>query len=76
MLGVDQKVHLRLEWDGFFTDLGIMKTFRDALNRFPNVKFVFSILNTILTHELAIYAKTFANCYAAGHWWYTFYQNL
>ena len=57
----------------FSTDLGMMKTFRDALNRFPNVKMVFSILNTILTHELAIYAKTFANCYAAGHWWYTFY---
>ncbi len=73
MLGVERKVHLRLEWDGFSTDLGMMKTFRDALNRFPDVKFVFSILNTLLTHELAIYAKTFANCYAAGHWWYTFY---
>jgi glucuronate isomerase len=73
MLGVDRKIHLRLGWDGFSTDLGMMKTFRDALNRFPNVKMIFSILNTILTHELAIYAKTFANCYAAGHWWYTFY---
>jgi len=73
MLGVDRKVHLKLGWDGFSTDLGMMKTFRDALNRFPNVKMVFSILNTILTHELAIYTKTFANCYAAGHWWYTFY---
>lgn len=73
MLGVDRGIHLRLGWDGFSTDLGMMKTFRDALNRFPNVKMVFSILNTILTHELAIYAKTFANCYAAGHWWYTFY---
>jgi len=73
MLGVERGIHLKLGWDGFSTDLGIMKTFRDALNRFPNVKFVFSILNTILAHELAIYAKTFANCYAAGHWWYTFY---
>jgi glucuronate isomerase len=73
MLGVDRKIHRRLEWDGFSTDLGMMKTFRDALNRFPKVKMVFSILNTILTHELAIYAKTFENCYAAGHWWYTFY---
>jgi glucuronate isomerase len=73
MLGVERGIHLKLGWDGFSTDLGIMKTFRDALNRFPDVKFVFSILNTILTHELAIYAKTFANCYAAGHWWYTFY---
>jgi glucuronate isomerase len=76
MLGVDRGVHLKLGWDGFSTDLGIMKTFRDALNRFPNVKMVFSILNTILTHELAIYAKTFANCYAAGHWWYTFYPTI
>jgi len=73
MLGVERGIHLKLGWDGFSTDLGMMKTFRDALNRFPDVKFVFSILNTILTHELAIYAKTFANCYAAGHWWYTFY---
>ena len=73
MLGVDRGIHLKLGWDGFSTDLGMVKTFRDALNRFPDVKFVFSILNTILTHELAIYAKTFANCYAAGHWWYTFY---
>jgi glucuronate isomerase len=73
MLGVERGIHLKLGWDGFSTDLGMMKTFRDALNRFPRVKFVFSILNTILTHELAIYAKTFANCYAAGHWWYTFY---
>ena len=73
MLGVDRKIHRRLEWDGFSTELGMMKTFRDALNRFPDVKMIFSILNTILTHELAIYAKTFANCYAAGHWWYTFY---
>ena len=73
MLGVDRKIHRRLEWDGFSTDLNMIKTFRDALNRFPDVKMVFSVLNTILTHELAIYAKTFANCYAAGHWWYTFY---
>ncbi len=73
MLGVDRGIHLNLGWDGFSTDLDMMKTFRDALNRFPNVKMIFSILNTILTHELAIYAKTFANCYAAGHWWYTFY---
>ncbi len=73
MLGVDRKIHRRLEWDGFSTELEMMKTFRDALNRFPNVKMVFSLLNTTLTHELAIYAKTFANCYAAGHWWYTFY---
>lgn len=73
MLGVDRKIHLKLGWDGFSTDLDMMKTFRDALNRFPNVRMVFSILNTVLTHELAIYAKTFANCYAAGHWWYTFY---
>ena len=73
MLGVDRKVHRKLEWDGFSTELEMMKTFRDALNRFPNVKMVFSLLNTTLTHELAIYAKTFANCYAAGHWWYTFY---
>jgi len=76
MLGVDRKVHRRLEWDGFSTDMGMIKTFRDALNRFPNVKFIFSILNTVLTHELAIYAKTFANCYAAGHWWYTFYPDI
>ena len=76
MLGVDRQVHVRLEWDGFSTDMNMMKTFRDALNRFPNVKFVFSILNTVLTHELAIYAKTFANCYAAGHWWYTFYPDI
>ncbi|MBD3184635.1 hypothetical protein GF312_20310 [Candidatus Poribacteria bacterium] len=73
MLGVDRKIHKRLEWDGFSTRMDMMKTFRDALNRFPNVKMIFSILNTVLTHELAIYAKTFANCYAAGHWWYTFY---
>jgi len=76
MLGVDRKVHHRLEWDGFSTDMGMIKTFRNALNRFPRVKFVFSILNTILNHELAIYAKTFANCYVAGHWWYTFYPEL
>lgn len=76
MLGVDRKIHRRLGWDGFSTDMGMIKTFRDALNRFPNVKFVFSILNTVLTHELAIYAKTFANCYAAGHWWYTFYPDI
>jgi len=73
MLGVDRDIHRRLGWDGFSTDLGMVKTFRDALNRFPNVKMIFSVLNTILTHELAIYAKTFSNCYAAGHWWYTFY---
>ena len=76
MLGVDRKIHQKLEWDGFSTDLGMLMTFRDALNRFPKVKFIFSILNTILTHELAIYAKTFANCYAAGHWWYTFYPGI
>lgn len=76
MLGVDRKIHQKLEWDGFSTDLGMLMTFRDALNRFPRVKFIFSILNTILTHELAIYAKTFANCYAAGHWWYTFYPGI
>jgi len=76
MLGVDRKIHRQLEWDGFSTDMGMIKTFRDALNRFPDVKFVFSILNTVLTHELAIYAKTFANCYAAGHWWYTFYPGI
>lgn len=73
MLGVDRGIQLELGWDGFSTKLDMMKTFRDALNRFPNVKMIFSILNTILTHELAIYAKTFTNCYAAGHWWYTFY---
>lgn len=76
MLGVDRKIHRRLEWDGFSTDLNMVKTFRDALNRFPKVKFVFSILNSILNHELAIYSKTFANCYFAGHWWYTFYPAL
>ena len=76
MLGVDRKIQYRLEWDGFSTDMGMIKTFRDALNRFPKVKFIFSILNTVLNHELAIYAKTFANCYAAGHWWYTFYPEL
>ncbi len=73
MLGVDRGIHRRLGWDGFSTELDMVETFRDALNRFPNVKMIFSILNTILTHELAIYAKTFANCYVAGHWWYTFY---
>lgn len=76
MLGVDRKIHRKLEWDGFSTDLNMVKTFRDALNRFPKVKFVFSILNSILNHELAIYSKTFANCYFAGHWWYTFYPAL
>jgi glucuronate isomerase len=76
MLGVDRKIQYRLEWDGFSTDMSMIKTFRDALNRFPKVKFIFSILNTMLNHELAIYAKTFANCYAAGHWWYTFYPEL
>jgi glucuronate isomerase len=76
MLGVDRKIHRRLEWDGFSTDLNMVKTFKDALNRFPKVKFVFSLLNTILNHELAIYSKTFANCYFAGHWWYTFYPVL
>lgn len=76
MLGVDRKIHTRLEWDGFSTDLDMLKTFRDALNRFPKVKMIFSILNTILTHELAIYAKTFENCYASGHWWYTFYPTV
>ncbi len=76
MLGVDRKIHRRLEWDGFSTDLNMVKTFRDALNRFPKVKFVFSILNSVLNHELAIYSKTFANCYFAGHWWYTFYPAL
>lgn len=76
MLGVDRKIHRQLEWDGFSTDLNMVKTFRDALNRFPQVKFIFSILNSILNHELAIYSKTFANCYFAGHWWYTFYPVL
>jgi glucuronate isomerase len=76
MLGVDRKIHQRLEWDGFSTNLDMVKTFRDALNRFPNVKMIFSILNTMLNHEMAIYAKTFANCYFAGHWWYTFYPEL
>jgi len=76
MLGVDRKIHHRLEWDGFSTNLDMVKTFRDALNRFPKVKMIFSILNTLLNHEMAIYAKTFANCYFAGHWWYTFYPEL
>jgi glucuronate isomerase len=76
MLGVDRKIHHRLEWDGFSTNLDMVKTFRDALNRFPNVKMIFSILNTLLNHEMTIYAKTFANCYYSGHWWYTFYPEL
>jgi len=76
MLGVDREVYISQKRDGFSTDLGMLKTFLDLLNRYPDVKFDFTILNTVLAHELAVQSKLFPNCIISGHWWYTFYPSL
>jgi len=76
MLGVDREVYISQKRDGFSTDLGMLKTFLDLLNRYPNVTFDFTILNTVLAHELAVQSKLFPNCVISGHWWYTFYPSL
>ena len=71
MLGVDRRVFK--DRDALSTDLNMIKTLRDVLNRYPDVRFDICILNTILLHELTVYAKIFPNCVVSGHWWYTFY---
>jgi len=76
MLGVDREVYVSQKRDGFSTDLGMLKTFLDLLNRYPDVTFDFTILNTVLAHELAVQGKLFPNCVISGHWWYTFYPSL
>ena len=76
MLGVDREVYISQKRDGFSTDLGMLKTFLDLLNRYPDVRFDFTILNTVLAHELAVTGKLFPNCILSGHWWYTFYPSL
>jgi len=76
MLGVDREVYMSQKRDGFSTQLEMVTTFLDVLNRYPNVTFDFTILNTILAHELAVVSKLFPNCLISGHWWYTFYPSL
>ena len=76
MLGVDREVYISQKRDGFSTQLEMVKTFLDVLNRYPDVTFDFTILNTILAHELAVISKLFPNCVISGHWWYTFYPSL
>lgn len=76
MLGVDREVYIAQKRDGFSTQLEMVKTFLDVLNRYPDVTFDFTILNTVLAHELAVVSKLFPNCVISGHWWYTFYPSL
>jgi glucuronate isomerase len=76
MLGVDREVYVSQKRDGFSTQLEMIKTFLDVLNRYPDVTFDFTILNTVLAHELAVVSKLFPNCVISGHWWYTFYPSL
>ena len=59
--------------DAFSTDLGMLRTLRDLLNRHPGVTFDLCILNRVQMHELAAMGKIFPNCVVSGHWWYTFY---
>ena len=76
MLGVDRAVYAAQQRDGFSTRLEMLKTFLDLLNRYPDVKFDFTLLNTLLAHELAVQSKLFPNCVISGHWWYTFYPSI